>query len=509
MRKQIFLLLLIPLLLLLAHGALAAEYTFSSIDAVVTVPETTYDPVLTPENLAAHEAFLQEKGLTVEEAEALFQSKGVVLRAYDKKENRVLEITALDDADGKQYFDINQQTPDTRAHYRRSHGKGGAYALLGYTYDSIEWRNFPHVGRFLMLRYAYRQNGELVCRGFQRRSVRNGHTITVDMQVYGRTVKGGDNTALNKVFDTLRFTADRPMPELPLVLIEKKTAPVEVSEPAFQMTGKTAPGARLYAVVTSFSVPKAEFFETYADRNGNYKLNITLPREDLFLMTLTVSKEGALSTEIQRSINYQKGLLPVSLDAEPPATLTEDSYTLSGSTESGVTVQLNVNDVNQTRRTNNNRTFSFKIDTYEEGHYRIRLVLSKKGYDTRTFEYECDRALDDNAKIDRVKAEAAKPAYKTLVRKIDSYDGRLVTMAGYIVAKEEKAGEWITEIALTKKGDKYTDRIITAADRDFDLPINTKVRVYGTVVGMNNMLLSDNTEVKYPKLQLVLMEAAD
>jgi hypothetical protein len=35
------------------------------------------------------------------------------------------------------------------------------------------------------------------------------------------------------------------------------------------------------------------------------------------------------------------------------------------------------------------------------------------------------------------------------------------------------------------------------------------VRVYGTVVGMNNMLLSDNTEVKYPKLQLVLMEAAD
>ncbi len=48
--------------------------------------------------------------------------------------------------------------------------------------------------------------------GFQRRTIRNGYTITVDMQVYGRNVSGADNTALNKVFDSFGFTQALPVP---------------------------------------------------------------------------------------------------------------------------------------------------------------------------------------------------------------------------------------------------------------------------------------------------------
>ncbi len=508
MRKAVSLLLLLAMFFP-AGFALAEEYAFEDGNFSLSVPTDKYETILTRENLSQHAAFLQTLGTTPESALEQFREDGILLRAYDSKESRVLIVSAVKDVDATQYFDINQHTPEVRAYYRRTHGKDGPYAAAGYAYDSVEWRNFRDVGRFLMLRYSLREDGKVVARGFQRRTIRNGYTITVDMRATGRQAKGADNTALNKVFDTLRFASILALPELPVQLMEKKSAPAETSEPEFEMSGRTEPGAKLYAAVTSFTATKADIYEVIADKKGDYKFTVKLPREDLYLMTLTVSREGSLPLELHRSINYQIGMLPVTLDSVPPEELTDDSLTISGATDPGVTVQLNVNDVNTTKRTNNNRTFSFKVDTRQEGKYLIRLTLSKKGFETRVYTYTAERKLDDATRDERLKADAIRPAYDALVSGIDQYDGRVVEATGVILSKEEKAGEWITVISLRQRGADMLDRVVLSSFTDNAFPINTRVRVYGTVAGMSSFLAEDQTEVTYPKLQLAIMESAE
>lgn len=508
MRKTISLLLLLALLFP-AGSALAEEYAFEEGHFGLSISTDKYETILTPQNLTQHDAFLQTLGLTPESSLEEFITQGILLKAFDGEESRVLIVSAVKDVDATQYFDINLQTPEVRAYYRRVHGKDGIYAAQGYAYDSLEWRNFRDAGRFLMLRYSLREDGKVIARGFQRRSIRNGFTITVDMRINGRQVKGADNTELNKVFDTLRFASILPLPELPVQLMEKKTAPAETIEPEFEMSGRTEPGAKLYAAVTSFTATKADIYEVMADSRGDYKFTVKLPREDLYLMTLTVSKEGSLPLELHRSISFQMGMLPVTLDSVPSETLTSDSLTISGATDPGVTVQLNVNDENTTKRTNNNRTFSFRVDTSREGNYLIRLTLSKAGFETRVFTYTAERTLDEAARSERMKAEAVRPAYDALVSGIDRYDGRIVEATGIILSKEEKAGEWITVISMRQRGMDMLDRMVLSSFADNAFPINTSVRVYGTVVGMSSFLSEDQTEVTYPKLQLAIMESAE
>ena len=247
----------------------------------------------------------------------------------------------------------------------------------------------------------------------------------------------------------------------------------------------------------------------FADKKGNYKFTVTLPREDLYLMTLTVTHEGSLPLELHRSIHYQIDMLPVTLDSIPPEELTADTLIISGATDPGVTVQLNVNDINSSKRTNNNRTFSFKVDTSKEGDYQIRLVLSKKGFETRTYTYTAKRVFDDATREARLKESAVRPKYDALVKGIDKYDGRVVEFTGTILSKEEKAGEWITVISTRQRAGQMEDRIVLSSFTDNAFPINTKVRVYGTVVGMSSFLNDQQTEVTYPKLQLSIMESAE
>ena len=250
------------LLLGMAPAALAQEQVFSGIHAGLTLPEGVYQTVLTPANLEANAAFIQSQGGTAEAWQADFAARGILLQAYDTQNDRVLVVSALQDVDAQQLFDINAHTSAERAKYRTAHGASGAYSVLGYRYDSVSWKNFPKVGRFLQLRYTYREGGEIVRRGYQRRTIRNGHTITVDMQVFGRQLTGKDNTALNKVFDTFTFSQILPVPPLPLTLDETSTAPVETGKSSFTMRGKTKPEASLRAVLISFGSSASKVFFT-------------------------------------------------------------------------------------------------------------------------------------------------------------------------------------------------------------------------------------------------------
>ncbi len=325
--RKLLLIFILTFCLLLPGMSMAEDQQVAlpAIPAVLLLPEGVYNPVLTPDNLKDNGPFILSRGGTVEEWEAEFKTKGILMKAYDDKNRRLLVVTGLQDEDGQRFGDIDLQTADTRAAYRAIYSKGGAYEALGYRVDSAEWKNFKQVGRFLMLKYSYRQGGEVIHRGFARRTVKNGLSIMVDMQVFGRTLKAGDNTALNKVFDTLVFTGNvGEGVAMPVFLNESSTAPKETNKAGFTMSGMTRSGAKLTATLLSFSNTTPANFTAQADAKGNYSLPVTLSGDGVYMLTLLVEAEGLEPLEKTYSINYGRNLLPVEFKTQLPETLTED-----------------------------------------------------------------------------------------------------------------------------------------------------------------------------------------
>ncbi len=505
MRKRPFLILALTILMLLPGiQAMAEAYDFPAVMAGVQLPEGVYQTVLTPENLKENGAFIQARGGTVDAWAADFAARGILLQAHDLQNDRVLVITALQDVDAKRLFDINEQSSDTRGKYRLSHGNDGAYTVLGYRYDAVSWKNFPGAGRFLQLRYAYRQGGDLVHRGYQRRTIRNGYTITVDMQVFGRQLKPADNTALNKVFDTFAFSRILPVPELPITLEETATAPVETGQPGFTMKGKTKPNAALTAVLMSFSTSEAKVFQATANKAGAYTLPVEMPGEDVYLMTLTVESEGLEDFSKAYNILYQKGLLPAQIIATPPPEIYEDAFLLAGqTTETGVTARLSVNGTEKSKNVPRSGSFTFDIDTSAEGPYDIRLTLSKKGLTDRVFQFKATRYLSRQAQEEMALQTAVSPEYAELLANPDTYDGQTLTYQGYITGKENADGDWTLRFALRKTDSGFEDLLVLIADQDPELSVDEPVRIYGQMVGVAVSQDGNGVETRYPRLQLI------
>ena len=525
--RKLTLVMLTILLFLTVLPAFAEQVNLPAVPAVLQLPDGAYAPILTPENLKDHETFIHAKGGSLAAWAEDWKTQGILMKAYDDKNSRVLVVSAVADEPGQRLMDIDQQTAGIRADYRREHlDKAGALAAQGYRMESAEWKNFSHVGRFLMLKYRYSPGGSLQYRGFARKSVKNGLSIIVDMQVYGRRLKAGDNTALNKVFDTLNFTAaTAPGVSMPVVLSEAVIPPEETNQPNVTIKGTTRPGVNLSAVVGSMASTQADNYTAQADAKGNYQIDIRLPNEGVFLVTLTANLEGLEETTRNYPITYRRDMIPVAFSSpELPQQLTQDSYTLSGTTESGVTVQLVVNEQSTQKRTGNNGSFSFKVNTKQEGAYAVRLSFTKKGYNIRTFDYQGVKGspaevealvasgaaavpTEDTANAAEDSAEAISPPYTDLIAQADQYDGKLLTYDGYLISAQQQGGEWQLYMALRKTGAGYADTIVLVTERDPAIRPDTPIRAYGELVGLSVADEEDSTDLGYPRLQLQSIQA--
>ena len=512
MRKLIAVFSIVFCLLLLNSVNAEEQVILPALPAVLLLPQEVYSPVLTPDNLQANQAFIFSRGGTVEEWQEEFKTQGILLKAYDDSNKRVLEVTGLADEDGQRYGDIDLQSADTRAEYRSLYQKDGAFANKGYRVESAEWKNFKNIGRFLMMRYSFRQDGEVIHRGFARRSVKNGLSIMIDMQVYGRTLKAGDNTALNKVFDSLSFTGNVGEGAIatPVFLNESASAPMETNQPNFTMKGMTRSGAKLTATVMSFTSNTPANFTAEADAKGNYTLPIQLSSEGIYMMNLSVQSDGLEPLEKTYSITYGRNLLPVEITLQLPENISHVKYTSSRMTQSGVTDQMILNGYNTSKRTGSNGSFSFNVNTKAEGTYQLKLIFEKKGFDARIFDFTAikgtaqQRIMVPGNGIDALpssQGEALSPSYTELIAKADIYDGKLLTYDGFITGIQEQAGDYILSIALRKAVTGYADTIKAVMDKAPDFTAQDKVRVYGLLEGVGSGE-DASMDLSYPLLRV-------
>ena len=181
MRKS-FVWIVLLLTVLICAPAAAEIYVFDDLYASMEVPDSYI--VLTDKNLPNYAAWLEARGSSLEDTQADFYNRGVLLQAWNEEMDTCFELRAHQDDESMMMFDVNEQTSEVRGTYRTSHYPRNEYP--GYDFSSSEWKNTDE-GRFLCLQYVYRDHSEILHRGFMRRTIRNGYQIDFDMQVHGRS----------------------------------------------------------------------------------------------------------------------------------------------------------------------------------------------------------------------------------------------------------------------------------------------------------------------------------
>ncbi len=505
LRKMLLMFVGALLLIALAAAASAETYTFGDIRASVEIP-ADYEMVLTPYNLSSKADWIAEQGMDYDALANSFEAEGILLQAMDAETGRTLVISALRDNDGQTYFDLNNQDEDMRKEFRVSHTNGTVYGILGYSYSSAKWANYGKVTlRFLQTQYALRQDGQLVFTGYQRRTIRNGYTITLDLQVRDRTAKEADNTALEKVMKTFTFTEILPMPALPIKLTVSAAPPSETNEDTFTIKGTTAGKAAVTATVFSLGSAGGQTYQTTANGSGSFSIKVKLPSQGVYSVTLTSEKENAITAQRLYSVTFQQGMLPVDLQTSPSDTLNDETV-FSGTTVAGAKIQLAVSGPINYSKTVTGSKFNFKVDTSAEGAYQFVLSVNKKGLRERTFTFSAVRSYTEAEREEKIRAKAKKMTYANLPKAENR--GKAVVETGFITGIEKNIDEWVVTFALTQTGSGYKDIVYLICGDEPSFAPGDKVKAYGVASGTFSEINEDGKIKSYPRIDVSFLEAA-
>ena len=524
MRKNLLVVIMLLALSICAAASSETLMNFDSIHAQITLDESVYI-ILTPDNLEKHQEWMANRNITQESLLEDWNARGVLMQAWTLDSDSCLELTAVSDEWSQKYFDLDQQTKAIRASYRSAHLKGTIGQNDGYKYQSAEWKNTKQYGRFLMLKYKRVSNGTTT-RGYARRAVRNGYTITLDNKVFGRSLKTQDLNALNKAIGTWHFTSVLPVEtntasagEMVSVDGNSTSAassanakytsepPYETDTGSFKVKGTCNPNLHIIGVLMRMSSSEPLRLETDASKKGSFTFDVKLPEEGTWLMTLTF-KDGTqtVGETVFHTTNYSSTVLPVNFDEEMPEIFPSDKYTLSGKTIKGVTIQCIVEGSGYSKqvRTNNSGAFSFKFSTETDGDYRIILTFQKKGYATRRFTYNVKREMSEAEKLEAVKNSAVKPAYSTLTKKLTNYVGRYMTYNLYLTDIVQSGDEYVLFMAMRSLKSGYKDIVVVTTKEDpGNLTVGNQYRIYGQLVGNYEVQNAEGGSSYYPCFDLI------
>ena len=526
MKKAFLLLFLLLMAVFCAVAAADTVYSLSPCPGTVTIPDANYI-ILTPENVSSHPDLLAKIGKTQEELLSDWEERGVILQAWfqAKKMDSCLEIIVRQDADSSTYYDlVNHPKDNGWKTFISSHKGVSAYSEEGYSVKEAEKKQQTGHNYFLRLKYKHTADSKVYW-GYAAKAVARGYTVILDYQVYDRGLRSGDQNQLNKITNTIQFYDGDPAavttpsgssteasssPSSPAYLQITSAPPVETNSDTFTVEGRTTPGARVIGVLMRINSADPVLF--YADanaKNGDFRMKITLPEENIWLMTMNVEMNGQIVSEQAFSTTtYKKTAIPVSFDSEVPEALSADETVVSGVTDKSVTVQCIVtNGISTFEKqitTNGTGKFTFKIPTAREASYHFTLVFSKKNHDTKRFTYDAVRNLTDEDRRAAIRKDAIKPGFSTLTRNLDKYVGKTMGYSLYIVDTQPQGEEWIITTAMIKNNTGYRNYLYFLTDDDPELEAGSQHLMYGTCIGPYVFQSEEGTE-QYPAFDLLFI----
>lgn len=508
--RKVFLWLAVALAMVICMPALAETYIIDDLFASIEIPGEYI--VLTPKNLSNYAQWLDARGGSLEETSADFERRGVQLQAWSENFDLCFELRATQSQKTELIFDVNEQSEAVRRDYRTSHYPNNEYE--GYDFSSSEWKNTGLNGRFLILKYVKRDNSEVLHRGFMRRTIRNGYQIDFDMQVHGRGATDKDNGKLNKIWETFDFIEILPMPPKAAAKIAiTKEPPEETNQKSFTIEGTAEPGVKFTAVVMRLNDPEPVVIETTANKNSVVEMPITLPKDGVFVVTLTAEYQDDEVMEMVYPVTYQSTLLAVNFTTKPGEVSTQDSVKFAGTGEPGASIQVFVNnEVVMTKKVTSEGKFSITVDAAEEGPYDVSLVFSKKKLADRRFTFHFTRKWTDEDMMAYLKKQSISPTYAQLKKEMAKYEGRIMAFKSYILDVSPSGDEYIIRMALNKSEGKYKNIILVTTRQEPTFEVGDRVMMYGTCEGMSlstGTVGDDVEEESYPCFELLLFASLE
>ena len=239
-----------------------------------------------------------------------------------------------------------------------------------------------------------------------------------------------------------------------------------------------------------------------------FSVKVALPDEGVYLMTVTVEKNGQVTEElVYPTITYDKTTLPVNFHSKLPAQITEDEVVISGTSIRGAKVQFIQGTENKTVKVGSNKKFSFTMDTSKEGDYHLTVVFSKKGMDTQRYQMKGTRLFTEDQIRANAREGAKKPAYSTLMDKLNAYTGHTLTYTAYVTGIENVNGEWYVSMAMrqTKSG-QYKEPFMVVTTQEPVLTVGTQVKLYGVCQGGYEILSEEGGSDFVPLMELIFWD---
>ncbi|NMD37575.1 MAG: hypothetical protein GYA87_02705 [Christensenellaceae bacterium] len=510
--KVLFLSLAVILCLVgFAANAQAQEYVFGKINAAITIPDDY--TVITENTIDAASQWLLTNEKTKEAVLDDFAVRGVLLQAWNEKGDACLEVTAVKDETSEMIFDVDEQSSDARGAWRVSFYPKNLYEDQGFSYKSSNWKNMGgDIGRFLVLKYNHETDGVRDYSAHSRKTIKNGFIISIDMKVFGRNLTTQDNTALNKIWKTWRFTKIEPLTNVAKAKISLTDSPLkETKSRKVSIAGNATEGVEFTAVVMSLSSTNPDIIKVTADKRNKFEIPIIFAQQGVYLITVTANYNGEELIEWAFPVTFRETLLAVDFSAEVPTVVTTDELKIRGAGEPGAQIQILMNDKPlANKRITSEGKFSLTFDTSKEGDYTIVLVFSKKGLQNRRFKFDFKREQTLEQKNQIIIDASVKPTYKGLLENIDKYKGKLIYSQVYITNIQNINSQNVLTVAYSKKGEEYADIAYVISDTEIsDDLLNNTVDIYSEYLGLaNEGLLLQNNEIadNIPLLKLNLIK---
>ena len=246
--------------------------------------------------------------------------------------------------------------------------------------------------------------------------------------------------------------------------------------------------------------------------SGKFSLPIKLPREGVFLITLTAEYEEEEVVELAYPVTYQGTLLTVNFTAKPEGVVMQDEVRIAGSGEPGASIQVFVDGQNTlSKKVTTAGKFALEVNVHEEGEHEISVVFSKKGLADRRFTFNFMRKWDAGDTMAYLSKQSIAPTYAQLKKGMQDYEGRIMGYRAYIVNIAESGDEYIVTMALARKDGRYVNLILVTTDEMPGFAVGERVMMYGTCEGMSLGTgdAGDESEASYPCFDLLLFASLE
>lgn len=503
MYRRIFIFVFVLIIIGISGYALAERYSFDNIYASVDIPDSY--TVILPNNIDSHQSLLKDIGYNADKLAKKFTENGILLQAWSSDLSSCIEITALQTDRSKLIFDVDKQSAQTRGSYRVSYFPNNLYD--NYKYKSSDWKNFgDNIGRFLVLKYEHFTNEIKDHTGFARKSIKNGYEISVDYKALNRRATFDDEKILNKIFKSWSFMQTNALSEVADAGISITKIPSEETKNrSIKIEGVAKQGVEFIAVVMSIGSTKPYIVKAVANEKDKFSIPITFPKQGVFLITLTASRDGKELGEWAYPVTFKEGLLSVKFLEDTPSNVYDNVYKIKGIAEPGAKIQVMLNNKTISNRSvAGNGSFVVPINTKQEGNYEVVLVFSKRNLETRRFKFSFTRTVSDEEKLIRISKKAVNATYGNLTRANEKFKGQIIRFNCYLANMINIDNYYLLKLAYTKNDTKMQNFVYLKSDKPLpEQRIGRRVKGFGELLGFCNETITNTDGISIENLPLI------